>query len=141
MSSLVAGATARERFYLVLLTAFAGVALALAAVAIYGVMSYAVSRRTHELGLRMALGARPQQLMTSVAREGMVVAGIGGAVGIAGALRDLPRDGEPAVRREGDEPVTFVAVGVMLGAVALVACYIPARRATKIDPLSALRGD
>jgi putative ABC transport system permease protein len=141
MSSLVEGATARERFYLVLLTAFAGVAVALAAVGIYGVMSYAVSRRTHELGLRMALGARPQQLLANVVREGMTVVAIGGVIGIAGALAISRVMASLLFGVRATDPLTFVAVAATLGAVALVACYIPARRATRVDPLKALRRD
>ncbi|HEV8409207.1 MAG TPA: ABC transporter permease [Gemmatimonadaceae bacterium] len=141
MSSLVDGATARERFYLMLLTAFATVAVALAAVGIYGVMSYAVSRRTHELGLRMALGARPQQLLVSVVRDGMIVAAIGGAIGVIGALAISRLMATLLFGVKATDPLTFVAVATMLGVIALVACYIPARRATKIDPLEALRAD
>lgn len=141
MSSLVDGATARERFYLMLLTAFAAVAVALAAVGIYGVMSYAVSRRTHELGLRMALGARPHQLLANVVREGMSVAAVGGAIGVAGALAISRLMAGLLFGVKATDPLTFVAVAATLGAVALVACYIPARRATKIDPLESLRGD
>ena len=141
MSSLVDGATTRERFYLMLLTAFAGVAVALAAVGIYGVMSYAVSRRTHELGLRMALGARPQQLLANVVREGMTVAAVGGGIGMAGALAISRVMASLLYGVRATDPLTFVAVAATLGAVALVACYIPARRATRIDPLKALRAD
>jgi putative ABC transport system permease protein len=141
MSSLVEGATARERFYLMLLTVFAGVALALAAVGIYGVMSYAVSRRTHELGLRMALGAHPGVLLVNVVREGMAVAAAGGAVGIAGALAISRVMASLLFGVRATDPLTFVAVAAALGVVALFACYIPARRATKIDPLAALRAD
>ena len=141
MSSLVEGATARERFFLMLLTAFAAVAVALAAVGIYGVMSYAVSRRTHELGLRMALGARPQQLLATVVREGMSVAAIGGAIGMAGAFAISRVMANLLFGVKATDPLTFAAVGAALGAVALIACYIPARRATKVDPLKALRAD
>ncbi len=139
MSSIVNGATARERFYLMLLTAFAAVAIALAAVGIYGVMSYAVSRRTHELGLRMALGAKPSQLLMSVVRDGMTIAAIGGAVGIVGALAISRLMATLLFGVKATDPLTFIAVATTLGIVALVACYIPARRATKIDPLEALR--
>jgi predicted permease len=141
MSSVVEGATARERFYLMLLTAFAAVALVLAAVGIYGVMSYAVTRRTHEIGLRVALGARPAQLLAHVVGEGMTVAAIGGAIGIAGALAISRVMVTLLFGVKATDPLTFLAVAATLGAVALVACYIPARRATKIDPLTALRGD
>ena len=139
MSSLVEGATARERFYLMLLTAFASVALALAAIGIYGVMSYAVSRRTHELGLRMALGARPQQLVVNVVREGMIVAAIGGVVGIIGALAISRVMASLLYGVKATDPLTFIGVAAALGVVALVACYIPAHRATQIEPLTALR--
>jgi putative ABC transport system permease protein len=141
MTSIVEGATARERFYLLLLGAFATVALCLAAVGIYGVMSYAVSRRTRELGLRMALGARPAQLLRGVVREGMLVVAIGGTVGIAGAIAISRVMSTLIFGVKATDPLTFAAVTAVLGAVALVACYIPARRATKIDPLEALRAD
>lgn len=141
MRSLVDGATARERFYLMLLAAFAIVAVALAAVGIYGVMSYAVSRRTHELGLRMALGARPRQLLANVVREGMTVAAIGGAIGVAGALAISRVMASLLYGVKATDPLTFIAVAGALGAVALIACYIPARRATQVDPLMALRND
>jgi predicted permease len=141
MSSLVERATARERFYLMLLATFAGVAVALAAVGIYGVMSYAVSRRTHELGLRMALGAEPRQLLASVVREGMTVAAIGGAVGIAGALAISRVMASLLFGVKATDPLTFAMVAAALGAVALAACYIPARRETRIDPLETLRAD
>jgi predicted permease len=141
MRSLVDGATARERFYLLLLAAFAVVAVALAAVGIYGVMSYTVTRRTHEIGLRLALGARPGQLLAHVVREGMTVAAIGSAIGIAGALAISKLMATLLFGVKPTDPLTFVAVAATLGVVALVACYIPARRATKIDPLSALRVD
>jgi putative ABC transport system permease protein len=141
MASAVATATARERFYLTLLTVFAGVALVLAAVGIYGVMSYAVARRTQELGLRIALGARPQQLVAGVVREGMLVAGAGALVGVAGALGISKVMATLLYGVKPTDPVTFVAVAGTLGIVALVACYIPARRATKVDPLAALRAD
>ena len=141
MSSLVEGATARERFYLMLLTAFAAVAVALAAVGIYGVMSYAVSRRTHELGLRMALGADPRHLLANVVREGMIVAAVGGAIGVVGALAISRLMASLLFGVKATDPLTFAAVATALGVVALVACYIPARRAMKVDPLNALRGD
>ncbi len=141
MSRLVDGATARERFYLMLLTGFATVAVALAAVGIYGVMSYAVSRRTHELGLRMALGAKPSQLLVSVVRDGMTVAAIGGAIGVVGALAISRLMATLLFGVKATDPLTFVAVAATLGVIALIACYIPARRATKIDPLEALRAD
>jgi putative ABC transport system permease protein len=89
----------------------------------------------------MALGARPQQLLANVVREGMSVAAVGGAIGVAGALAISRLMAGLLFGVKATDPLTFVAVAATLGAVALVACYIPARRATKIDPLEALRGD
>jgi putative ABC transport system permease protein len=140
MDTVLRNATARPRFYLVLLGIFAVVALVLAAVGIYGVTSYSVSRRTHEIGLRLALGAEPAQLLRQVVREGMVVAVAGAGAGFCGALlcTRLLRGilyGVPA-----HDPITFAGVTAILCGVALAASWIPARRATRITPLEALRG-
>ena len=139
MDEVVAQSTAQPRFNLLLLGTFAIVALVLAAVGIYGVMSYSVSRRTHEIGLRMALGARPGNVIWLVVSQAMMLALAGAGAGLVGALAlgrfmssflygVLPSD-----------PLTFLAMSVILSAVALLASYIPARRATRIDPLLALR--
>ena len=141
MNSAVAGETAESRFYLVLLGTFAAIALALAAVGIFGVMSYSVSRRTHEMGIRIALGANPMGVLRLVVGEGARLAGIGAVVGIAAAfgLTRLMRGLLYAVAPS--DPVTFAAVTLVLCGVGLLASYIPARRATKVDPLTALRSD
>ncbi|MDC0674237.1 ABC transporter permease [Nannocystis radixulma] len=129
------------RFVLRLLAIFAGLALLLAAVGLYAVMSNAVAQRTHELGLRLALGAQPQAVVALVVRQGARLIAIGLVVGIAGALAlsrvlasMLPDLGDP-------DPLTFIAVTLILVVVGLTATYVPARRATRIDPMVVLRHD
>ncbi len=139
MERLLAKSIASSRFNTVLLTVFAFVALALAAVGTYGVMSYAVTQRTHEFGIRMALGAGTLDLLQLVLRRGMTLAIIGVSLGLVGALA-LTRLMTSLLFEVGPtDAITFVAVSFSLIAVALLACYIPARRATKVDPLVALR--
>jgi putative ABC transport system permease protein len=131
--------TESRRTYMKLISLFAGVGLVLAAVGLYGVMSYSVARRTHEIGVRMALGAERSNVFKLVIKKGLALIVIGMVIGVAGALaltrvlRSLLYDMAPT------DPVTFVAVCLLLTAVGLLACYIPARRATKIDPMTALR--
>ena len=122
-----------------LLGLFALVALVLASTGIYGVMSYSVTQRTHEIGVRMALGARQLDVLKLVVRQGMVLVVIGVGIGLRGGLCADARDVESVVRRRRQRPVTFVSVATLLTMVAFIACYIPARRATKVDPLVALR--
>ncbi|HEV2349240.1 MAG TPA: ABC transporter permease [Terriglobia bacterium] len=139
MDEVVAGSVAQARLTMFLLGIFAAAALALAALGIYGVMSYSVARRTHEIGIRMALGAETTDVLRLVVGQGMTLALIGLAVGLGGAfaltrfLASLLFDVRPT------DAATLAAVSVGLLAVALAANYIPARRATKIDPLAALR--
>lgn len=139
MADVVATATATPRFYLVLLGVFSGIALVLAAVGIYAVISYSVARRTNEIGIRMALGAAPRDVLRLVVGQGMIV-GVGGSLaGLAGALA-LTRVMSSMLYGVGsDDPATFLAVVALLGTVSVVAAYLPARRATRIDPLEALR--
>jgi ABC-type antimicrobial peptide transport system permease subunit len=140
-SALARTATAESRFYLLLLAAFAAIAVVLAAVGIYGVMAYAVSRRTHEIGIRIALGAEPGSVMRAVVGEGVSMASIGAAVGLATAL-GLTRLMRGILYGVSPFDVwTFAAVTALLIAVALVATLVPARRATRVDPLIALRSD
>ena len=141
MERVVADATAQPRFYLLLLGTFAGTALILAALGIYGVMSYSVSRRTHEIGIRVALGADQSDVLRLVVREAMTVAVVGAGVGLAAALA-LTRLMRTLLYGVGStDLLTFLAVPVVLMFVALAASYIPAHRATRIDPLTALRCD
>jgi putative ABC transport system permease protein len=139
MDQVVAASTAQPRFYFFLLATFAAVALVLAAVGIYGVMSYSVSRRTHEIGIRMALGAKESTVLKLVTGQGAVLALVGVAAGLAGAvlLTRLMSTFLYAVHPR--DPLTFATVAILLALVALLASYIPARRASKVDPLVALR--
>lgn len=139
MEERLANTTTSRRLNTALLGAFAAVALLLAVVGIYGVMSYAVTQRTREIGMRMALGARPGNVMRFVMGQGMRVVLIGAGLGLAGALalarvlRNLLFEVAPT------DPATFVCVTLLLSSVALLACYLPARRAARIDPMAALR--
>jgi putative ABC transport system permease protein len=139
MDQAVASATADTRFYVMLLAAFAVIAVVLAAVGIYGVMSYAVTRRTHEIGIRMALGAAPAVVLRSIAVEGLTLAGVGGAIGLGLSLLLTRLMRGILYGVESSDLVTLVGVCVTLVLVALGASVVPALRATRIDPLQALR--
>jgi len=118
---------------------FGLLALILAALGIYGVMSYSVSQRTHEIGIRMALGATASDVLRVMVRHGVIVTIIGIGLGLLGALLLGMVVASILNGVSGADPVTFAVVSVLLAAVALIACYIPARRATKVDPLMAMR--
>jgi predicted permease len=139
MDQIIARSVADRRFALELLGVFAGVALLLAAVGIYGVMSYSFSQRTHEVGIRIALGAQRLDILRMALGEGMRMVVVGLASGLVGAaimtrfIRSMLFDVGPA------DPMTFLSVSAILAAVALFACYIPAKRATHVEPLVALR--
>jgi putative ABC transport system permease protein len=137
-------ASQRSRFFTWLLTAFAGTALALAAVGVFGVMSYAVTRRTHEMGIRMALGAHPRDVLRLILRNGLLMSSIGLVIGLGSSLalaRFLEsRLGElGATEVKPTDPSTLAAVSLLLAVVALLACYLPARRATRVNPMVILR--
>ena len=141
MAGVVAGATAVPRFDLLLLGTFAAAALLLAAVGIYGVMSYAVSRRTREIGIRMALGAGPATVARLIVGQSMAVAAAGIAAGLAVSLA-LTRLMSSLLYGVGaTDPPAFAAALAVLAVVGLLASYRPARRATRIDPLAALRSE
>jgi putative ABC transport system permease protein len=132
-------ALASNRLQSILLGVFAGLSLVLSAVGIYGVISYSVAQRTQELGIRAALGASKQGLLWLVLRRGLILTLAGLALGTGGAL-GLTRLMASLLYKVGArDPATMAAVGAVLVAVAAVACYVPARRATKVDPLVALR--
>ncbi len=143
LDEIVEGLTATKRLSAMLLGVFAALALVLAAVGIYGVMSYSVTERTHEIGIRMALGARPRDVFRLVVGQGMWMAGIGLVLGLAGAfgLTRLIGSALAAIlfRVSATDPPTYSVVPLLLAVVALLASYIPARRATRVDPMVALR--
>jgi predicted permease len=139
MKEVISGSLAERRFMMLVLIAFASVALLLAAVGIYGVMSYAVTRRTNELGVRSALGASHWQIMALVMRQGMGLAGTGLIVGLAASVMLTRFMGSLLYGVGAGDPLTLVVVTVVLGVVAMLACLVPARRATAVDPVIALR--
>ncbi|MEO7083690.1 MAG: ABC transporter permease [Gemmatimonadaceae bacterium] len=141
MDALVSEATGDTRLYLALLGAFAIIAIVLASVGIYGVMSYSVARRTHEIGIRIALGAEPRGVLGMIVKQGMTVAVIGATAGVVVALGLTTLMSGLLYGVAPRDPVTFVGVIGVLCGVAFVASYVPARRATRIDPLAALRSD
>jgi putative ABC transport system permease protein len=130
---------AGNRLRTMLLTVFASIALLLAGIGIYGVMSYSVAQRSHELGVRCALGASAWQLVALVLRSGALMTIIGLVIGIAGAFAVTRTLTTLLFSVTPNDPLTLGAVGVTLAAIALVACYLPARRVTRVDPIEALR--
>ena len=141
LGDVVAANAADPRFYALLMGGFSLIAFVLSIAGIYGVVSCSVRQRSHELGVRMALGAQRSNVITLVLREGMVLVGIGAIVGLAGAYASTRALRTFLFRVDVADPATFVVVPLVLGAVALAACYIPARRATAADPLRVLKYD
>jgi putative ABC transport system permease protein len=139
LDALVAASIARERFAMILFAVFSALAVLLAAIGIYGVMAYAVARRTSEIGIRVALGAQSADVLALVLRQGGQLVALGLVVGIAGALL-LTRLLATMLFGIGPrDPATLIATGALLALVAGLACVIPARRATRVDPMTALR--
>jgi putative ABC transport system permease protein len=139
MDEIVSGVVSAQRLAFILLGTFAFLALALAAVGIYGVTSYSVSQRTHEIGVRMALGARQSDVLSLVVGHGLRLGLIGVGLGVAGALVLTRFLASMLYGIRPTDPLTYLAVSLLLAAVAALASYIPARRATKVDPMEALR--
>ncbi|HZS45405.1 MAG TPA: ABC transporter permease [Blastocatellia bacterium] len=139
MDQILVSSIAQQRLNMLLLSIFAGVALVLAGVGIYGVMSYSVKQRTHEIGVRMALGARIQTVLKLVVGQGMKLAGLGILIGLLVAFGLTRLMAGLLYGVSASDPTTFLVIPVVLAVVALLACFIPARRAGKIDPITALR--
>jgi putative ABC transport system permease protein len=141
MSEVIAVSTTERRLTMVLLMGFSVVALVLASVGIYGVISYSVTQRTHEIGIRMALGAQRRDLLWMVVSNAMAVALLGIGVGAAAAFVLTRLMTKLLFHVEPQDPMTFAAVAVLLVVVAALASYIPGRRATRVDPVVALRAE
>jgi putative ABC transport system permease protein len=139
MEQAISTSVAPRRFIMMLIGLFAAVALMLTAVGIYGVVSFSVSQQTREIGIRIALGAPRRTVLGHVLRQGTVVALVGIAIGLAGSFGLTRLIANQLFGVSATDPTTFVIVATLLMLVTLTACYLPARRATKVDPMAALR--
>ena len=142
MAEIVSESISPQRLPLILLGSFASLALALASIGIYGVISYSVTQRVHEIGIRMALGAETRDISRLVVGQGLSLVFTGLIIGIVAALiltRLLSSFSQLLYGVRASDPLTFAAVSILLTAVAVLACYIPARRAMRVDPMVALR--
>ena len=139
MEEYLSASVAAPRFSTTLLSIFAAVALVLTVVGLYGVMSYSVAQRTNEIGIRLALGAQSRDVLLMIVKQGSLLIGLGLVIGLAGAYALTRLIASLLFGVTAKDPFTFAAVAVLLAAVALLACYIPAWRATKVDPMEALR--
>ena len=138
VEQLVSQSVAQPKFRTFLVGAFSAVAMLLAAIGIYGVVAYSVSQRTREIGIRMALGARPRDVLQLVVRQGMSLTVVGIVLGVIGALGLTRLTAKLLFGVGASDPATFVSISVLLAAIALLACYIPARRAARVNPMTAL---
>jgi putative ABC transport system permease protein len=139
MEEYLSASVAAPRFSTTLLSIFAAVALVLTVVGLYGVMSYSVAQRTNEIGIRLALGAQSRDVLVMIVKQGSLLIGFGLVIGLAGAYALTRLIASLLFGITAKDPFTFASVAVLLGAVALLACYVPAWRATKVDPMEALR--
>ncbi|HMY76670.1 MAG TPA: FtsX-like permease family protein, partial [Blastocatellia bacterium] len=141
LKEILAESLAAQRFAMILLEAFAAVALLLASIGLYGVISYLAGQRTHELGIRLALGAQRRDVLRLVLSDGMKPACGGVALGLIVALGLTRLLANLLYGVSATDPLTFAATAALLAAIALLACWLPARRATKVDPVVALRSE
>ncbi len=141
MTEVIAESVAEPRFHVALVSSFAVLALVLSAIGIYGVLAYSVAQRTHEIGVRMALGAAGRDVMRLVLGEGLMLAVAGVALGLAGAAALTRLMSGLLFGVTARDPLTFAGGAALLLAVAALACYIPARRATRVEPITALRAN
>ncbi|HEV2689645.1 MAG TPA: FtsX-like permease family protein, partial [Bryobacteraceae bacterium] len=139
LTDMVSASLAPRRFVVTLLGIFAGMALLMAVIGLYGVISYSVTQRTQELGIRMALGAQRSEVLALVIRQGMQLAGIGAVIGLAASVAFSRVLKNQLFRVSAFDPLTFAVTALVLLLAAFLACYIPARRATRVDPMDALR--
>jgi putative ABC transport system permease protein len=139
MHEYLAASVAAPRFSTTLLSIFAGVALVLTLVGLYGVMSYSVAQRTNEIGIRLALGAQSRDVLLMIVKQGSMLIVLGLGIGLLGAYALTRVIASLLFGVTAKDPLTFMAAAVLLAIVALLACYIPAWRATKVDPMDALR--
>jgi len=139
LTDMVSASLASRRFVVTLLGIFAGMALLMAVIGLYGVISYSVTQRTQEIGIRMALGAQRREVLGLVVRQGMQLAGIGAAIGLVVSLALSRLIQNQLFQVSPFDPLTFTATALVLIGAALLACYVPARRATRVDPMDALR--
>jgi putative ABC transport system permease protein len=139
MDEIIGKSVAQPRVYALLLGIFAGLALILATIGIYGVMSYTVIQRTHEIGIRMALGARPRDVLKLIVKQGMVLGGLGVIIGLLVSFAVTRVLASQLYGISTTDPVTFAAISLLLIFVAVIACVIPALRATKVNPMVAVR--
>ncbi|MGE0866144.1 MAG: FtsX-like permease family protein, partial [Vicinamibacterales bacterium] len=141
IEQLIDESTGQPRFRSFLLTAFAALALLLAAVGVYGLISFTVSQRVPEIGVRLALGADPWQVFTSVIGHGLRLAAIGVAIGLAAAVAATRLVSGLLFATSTTDPVIYASLAVLLLTMAALACYVPARRAMRVDPMTALRSE
>jgi putative ABC transport system permease protein len=139
MEEAIARSIGTQRFVMTLLLIFAALALVLASIGVYGVVSYTVAQRTHELGIRITLGARAHDVLKLVIAHGMVAVSIGVLIGLGAALALTRLVENFLFGVSATDPLTFVLGALLLTLVALLACWVPARKATKVDPLVAIR--
>jgi putative ABC transport system permease protein len=139
METRIDDSLAPQRFDLSLLGLFAGLAIFLAAVGVYGVLSYSVAQRSHEIGVRIALGAQPAGVLGMMVREGLKLTLAGATIGVAAALALTQFMGSLLYGVTAHDPLTMAGVVALICAVSIAACYVPARRAAKVDPMTALR--